>query len=85
MRRDREASCRLDSREKIVEGFAAKEICAQNFSKGAAEAMSRGTEWFDETPHKEELALLRESDDMRLPGITVRRAVRRVTRTCRSC
>ena len=71
---------------KIMEGIAAKEIFAQNFSEEAAEAMSRGTEWFDETPHKEELSLLRESDDMRLPGITVRRAVRRVTRTtCRSC
>ena len=35
-----------------------------------------GKELPDTSPHNEELALVRESKDMRLPGVTVRRAIK---------
>ena len=55
-----------------MEIFAAKKIYATNPLKDATEALSLGKEW----PGTLEFALLRESKDMRLPGMTARRAIK---------
>ena len=48
---------------KVLEIHAAKKSYAKNLLKAAAEALSLGRRWINETPHNEEVALLRESKD----------------------
>ena len=55
---------------------AAKKIYATNLVKNSTEAMSLGKEWPEMSLYNEELALLRGDRDMRLPGMTVRRAIK---------
>ena len=52
------------------------EIPREKLLKDAAKAICLGKEWLEVYPHKGESALWRESGDMRLPGVTVRKAVK---------
>ena len=55
--------------------YAAK-VCAKNLLKEAAEATSLGHARINETPHKEEQALLRESRSMPVTDIMVWKATK---------
>ena len=61
---------------RIMKIYAAKKSQAKNLMKETADAMSLGTEWMNETPREVELALLRESQDLQVPGRTVREAIK---------
>ena len=58
--------------------YAAKRRNAKNLLREAVVAMSLGGEWIIETPHKEGLAMWRESRDMRLPAVMVQNAIKAV-------
>ena len=61
---------------KIMQILRRQEDLRENLLKEAAVALRMGQEWLSESPHKEEVALLRESRKMHLPGMMVRRAVK---------
>ena len=70
---------------KIKHIYAGKKIFGKNLLKDAGVASSMGKEWLDESPHKEaELALLQDSQNMQLPGMVVRKAVKAGQTTGRS-
>ena len=47
---------------KMWECYAVKKMFAKNLLEQAATALNLGKSWTEESPYKEELALLRESD-----------------------
>ena len=49
---------------------------AKSLLEQAATALKLGKSWTEESPYKEELALLRESDSLHLAGTKVRRSVK---------
>ena len=49
---------------------------AKNLLEEAAVALSLGSTWSSESPHKQEPALARESQDLLVPGRIVRNAIR---------
>ena len=63
--------------EKLVAGKKSRiKSHAKNLLEEATEALSLGSTWINESPHKEELALLRESQDLLVPGRVVRKPLR---------
>ena len=50
-------------KHKIMEFYAAKKIYAKNLLKEVAEAMRLGEEFHNETPHKEEWAVLQKKQE----------------------
>ena len=54
--------------------------CLRSAYWRTATELKLGNIWTDESPYKEELALLRKGDSLDLPGLMVRRAIRTWTR-----
>ena len=65
--------------QKMRECSAANEMFANSSMESAATALKLGKRWTEESPYKEELALLRESGSLHLSGIVVRRAMKAAT------
>ena len=62
--------------KKIWQCYAARKILAKSLLEDAAMVLILDNSWTEESPYKEELALLWESDSLHLPGLMVRRAIR---------